>query len=454
MARYLARSLPDSFRAEARRWSGALGDPERFLSDHVASQDSPGSRERLAAAIERLAYGDPRAAAGHWRALANRYDFGDELAARVSRHVALWLARHHETDAYDALVDLDGEAVDTEVRRWRVLAALRRGAFDYALAHIDALPADERDRERWRYWRGACLAETGGAGARALFAELAGERSYYGCLAADALGGDYSYRHRAISADERTIARLAADPAFIRARELFFTGLDGRGRSEWDAAVRSLPPEQRTQAALLAHRWGWHSRAIATLAGEERYDDLEVRYPLPHAATFAKHATAARVDAAWALGVARSESLFMPDIRSPAGAIGVMQLTPATARRTARELGEPWQGLVTLTGPDSNIRLGTWFLGRMQARFGGNPVLATAAYNAGPLRVEDWLPQAGPLDARIWIETIPYAETRSYVRRVLTAETIFHWRLGADGTRLSARLTDVPPAQTLAQLAD
>jgi len=215
MARYLARSLPDSFRAEARRWSGALGDPERFLSDHVASQDSPGSRERLAAAIERLAYGDPRAAAGHWRALANRYDFGDELAARVSRHVALWLARHHETDAYDALVDLDGEAVDTEVRRWRVLAALRRGAFDYALAHIDALPADERDRERWRYWRGACLAETGGAGARALFAELAGERSYYGCLAADALGGDYSYRHRAPAAPAwHCVQRPPARPAF------------------------------------------------------------------------------------------------------------------------------------------------------------------------------------------------------------------------------------------------
>lgn len=454
MARYLARSLPDSFQDEARRWSRALGDPERFLADRDAAQDWPASRERLAAAIERLAYADPRAASHHWEVLAKRYDFGDGLAARVSRHVALWLARHHEGEAYDALIDLDGAAVDAEVRRWRVLSALRQGAFADVLAHIDALPADERETARWRYWRGVALAETGGAGARALFAELAGDRSYYGFLAADALRGDYAYGHRALAADERAIASLAADPAFIRARELFFTGLDGRGRSEWDAAVRGLPPAERTQAALLAHRWGWHSRAIATLADEERYDDLEVRYPLPHAAAFAKHATAARVDAAWALGVARSESLFMPDIRSAAGAVGVMQLTPATARRTAQELGEPWQGLVTLTDPDSNIRLGTWFLGRMQARFGGNPVLATAAYNAGPLRVEDWLPRADPLDARIWIETIPYAETRSYVRRVLTAETIFHWRLGAKGTRLSARLTEVPPAQTLARLAD
>ncbi len=76
----------------------------------------------------------------------------------------------------------------------------------------------------------------------------------------------------------------------------------------------------------------------------------------------------------------------------------------------------------------------------MLERFGGNRVLATAAYNAGPHRVDEWLDGAAALDTRIWIETIPFNETRSYVRRVFEAETIFHWRMTGEMRRLSDEL--------------
>ena len=79
----------------------------------------------------------------------------------------------------------------------------------------------------------------------------------------------------------------------------------------------------------------------------------------------------------------------------------------------------------------------------MLNRFADNPVLATAAYNAGPHRVENWLPDSGALDARIWIENIPYNETRSYVRRVLADDVIFNWRLTGKSHRLSDVLPDV-----------
>jgi soluble lytic murein transglycosylase len=89
----------------------------------------------------------------------------------------------------------------------------------------------------------------------------------------------------------------------------------------------------------------------------------------------------------------------------------------------------------------------------MFERFDENRVLATAAYNTGPLNVEAWLPDSKPLDARIWIENIPYNETRQYVRRVLTAGTIFHWRLTGQTKRLSADLSAIdPPAATVADL--
>jgi soluble lytic murein transglycosylase len=135
----------------------------------------------------------------------------------------------------------------------------------------------------------------------------------------------------------------------------------------------------------------------------------------------------------------------MRDARSGAGAVGLMQLLPSTGRNVAREISIPYSGLVTLTDPVINIRLGTHYLGDMASRYDGNRVLATAAYNAGPQRVDSWLPESGSVDARIWIEGIPYEETRKYVRRVMTAETIYGWRLTGRLQRLSDELSVVLP---------
>ena len=143
----------------------------------------------------------------------------------------------------------------------------------------------------------------------------------------------------------------------------------------------------------------------------------------------------------------------MRDVRSRAGAIGLMQLMPATGRQVAQEIKLAYSGLDTLTDPNHNIRLGTSYLGSMVERYDGNHVPATAAYNAGPHRVDRWLPQSGVVDARVWIENIPFNETRKYVRRVLAAETIFHWRLTGEVRRLSDELPVVqppPPEQRVA----
>jgi soluble lytic murein transglycosylase len=309
------------------------------------------------------------------------------------------------------------------------------------------MPPDERDAEEWRYWRAVALKEIGQVNAaKSGFERLALERSYYGFLAADELGRPYAFLHNALIVDEKELESLGNRHELIRARELFLVGLDGRGRSEWDAAVAYFTEPQKAHAAVLADRWGWHSRAISAAASIGEYDDLSLRYPLPFRDTFEEHASNARIATTWAYGIARSESLFMRDIRSSAGAIGLMQLMPATGRTVAGEINLPYVGLDTLTDPIANIRLGTAYLGQMATRYGGNQVLATAAYNAGPHRVDRWVPDRGSIDARIWIENIPFNETRSYVRRVMAADTIFHWRLNGTTRRLSDTLPLVEAA--------
>ena len=89
----------------------------------------------------------------------------------------------------------------------------------------------------------------------------------------------------------------------------------------------------------------------------------------------------------------------------------------------------------------------------MEERYGGNRVLATAAYNAGPHRVDRWLPESGSVDARVWIENIPFNETRKYVKRVLAAQAIFHWRMTGKIRRLSDELIAIKSAEDTPKLA-
>lgn len=443
-ARWLAKSIDQKHIDIASQWIRAQRNPETFVRRHRQWLDDPATLNQLVYAIERITYRDPVRALEHWKDVLQRQEFPPDQEHGVWRHIALWMARDRLPGAYDALVSLPVGPNDEEILRWRARTSLREGNWQNLVLDIGAMTEAERDTEDWRFWHAVALKRLGRAEeSLTALTTLAAERSYYGFLAADELGMPYALNASAIVADEEVIAKLEEMPELVRARELYFVRQDSRGRSEWQSAVNHLAADEKVQAAILAQRWGWHSRAIASAASVGEYDDLALRYPLPYLEAFESLSAEAGIPHTWAYSVARSESLFMRDIRSHAGAIGLMQLMPATGRQVARELRLPFSGQDTLTDPDSNIRLGTTYLGQMAERFGGNRVLATAAYNAGPHRVAQWLPGTGSLDARIWIESIPFNETRKYVRRVLEAETIFHWRMTGERRRLSDHLPEV-----------
>jgi len=453
LARWLAKNIDQPHVDEAALWIQAQSNPEAFLTHHNPSINGPTYRRQLTYAAERLTYRDPELARRLWHRVEKRYGFSAEQELRTERHIALWTARDNLPGGHKLLTKLPIAAQDDEVLRWRARTSLRDTRWKRLLIDIAAMTPVERESEEWRYWHAVALQHLGRvAEANTAFASLSQERSYYGFLAADELGQDYALDSSQLAMDDAALASVANQPGIVRARELFLVGLDSRGRSEWDAAVRHLDPDEKLQAAILADRWGWHSRAISTVASLKQYDDLALRYPLPWQQQFEFYSSAAKISPTWAYGIARSESLFMRDVRSSAGAIGLMQLMPATGRQVAKEIRLPYSGLTTLTDPESNIRLGTSYLGQMAERFGGNYVLATAAYNAGPHRVDRWLPERGSEDARVWIENIPFNETRKYVKRVLSAQAIFHWRMTGKLQRLSdeLRLVEAASATRLA----
>jgi soluble lytic murein transglycosylase len=152
------------------------------------------------------------------------------------------------------------------------------------------------------------------------------------------------------------------------------------------------------------------------------------------------------VDPAVALGVIRQESSFDIGAVSPSGARGLMQLMPFTAEAVAKQIGTPVSLVSLTTDPADNMRLGTEYLHQMLSRFDNSLPLAVAAYNAGPHRVDQWLPEygdprIGPIDMVDWIELIPLNETRNYVQRVLENVVVYRARRGESTPTLLAQWT-------------
>jgi len=144
--------------------------------------------------------------------------------------------------------------------------------------------------------------------------------------------------------------------------------------------------------------------------------------------------------------VVRQESAFVVDARSQAGALGLMQLMPSTGRLTGRKLNIRIRSNRALLDIENNLRLGMNYLKEVLGRNNGNQVLATASYNAGPNRVNSWMPEQ-PMDADIWVETIPYNETRDYVKNVMSYTTVYNFRLENNPVRLSTRMPSIAPVE-------
>ena len=152
-----------------------------------------------------------------------------------------------------------------------------------------------------------------------------------------------------------------------------------------------------------------------------------------------------------ALAIARRESEFDIGVTSPAGARGLMQLMPGTARSMARRLGEAYKPDALLTDWRYNARLGSAYLEHLTDEFGQSYVLVAAAYNAGPGRVRQWIkrygdPRQADVDPVDWIEHIPFNETRNYVMRVMESLPVYRARLTRETgpIRLSQELRETP----------
>ncbi len=438
LARYLKRYLSEPEARWADSWLKLYNDPTRISQVRIDDPPHPMLAEMLTQAVQRLSWRNIDAAYQSWLGLSGQVAFSDWQHLQVARSLMGQLSRQETTlqsQQITALLPKQYLHLDSTLSEKQLQHALQTGDWELTLLTIEGLPKQEQQQDRWRYWQARALISLQRKDeGEAILKELSGDRSYYGFLAAQRLGDTPSLLHEKLDADPQLMHRLMRHPAMLRAYELHRLGRSLPARREWNLAMNRRSDDELRAAARLAEHWDWPSQAIITLARLRQWNDLELRFPLAHQAEITSLSEHAGIDTAWVFAILRQESAFMQDAKSSVGARGLMQLMPKTAEAVASELRQPFRSPDDLFQPKVNLKLGTGYLNKIYRRLQENPVLATAAYNAGPWRVERWLPKQTQA-ADIWIETVPYAETREYLKRVLAYTVIYNYRLGEDPSR-------------------
>ena len=444
-AQALGAGLPGKDRVPDREFGEVSREPLRALDRGNFAWTTGGGRELALFALERAARADAGAARPAWVKVRDRMPEADRRYGNA--RLAFHAARQLNPAANDWFREAGSVPLSADAHAWRVRAALRAQAWDDVAAAIDAMPEAQRQEAAWRYWRARALAAQGrGDDANALLAVLAGETHFYGVLAAEALGRRFVPPASVpVTPPADAVAAFAARPAVKRAVKLAELDLRPESQREWVYVVRSLPDDDALLlAAGYASSVGLYDRAINTADRTQARHDYALRYLAPYRTEFEAAAKAHDVDVALLYAIARQESRFAVDIVSSAGAVGLMQLMPGTARWVAKQLARNDYRPALIGDAELNTQFGAYYFKYWLERLDRMPALAAAAYNAGPGRAQAWRPPA-PLEGAIWVETIPFNETRDYVKKVLANAIVYGHAFNSSQQPLTTRLGTVAP---------
>lgn len=436
--------LPASIAPAPHDARQALNSPAAWLNRLPANFAVHRSQRELAiAALTRLAREDARIAFTRLLRLQDR--FSHEERAHLHAVIAMHAAIDHFPEALQFYHATRSDSLTPMQHAWRVRAALRAGVWKEVEQSIGAMSSQQAAEPEWVYRLARALIERGNqAGARPLLQSLAADNHFYGLLAAEALGQPFSppLAPSLLPADK--LAEAENDPSIQRALALLRLDLRTEGVREWIWALRGRDEQFRLAAAHLALRHGLYDRAINTAELANPREHFGLRFLTPYRDLIEPEVRTQGLDLSWIYGLMRQESRFAAPARSSAGAQGLMQVMPATGKWVASKIGLRSYHPRQLTDPHTNVLLGTSYMRLILDDLERHPVLASAAYNAGPSRAQRWRDQK-TLEGAIYIETIPFDETRDYVKKVMANTTIYAAMLEGRSQSLTARLGSIQP---------
>ncbi|MDQ6950821.1 MAG: transglycosylase SLT domain-containing protein [Mariprofundales bacterium] len=434
------KSLAVRDRKLLRRWRAGRRDVIKVVRNWpLQSTMSPHEKDIFTDLLQRLSRQDPLLG---WQQL-QRFSavFTTQQRMHLEYSLALRAARHQLPQAAIWLAALPAETQNDATRSWRARLLLQQHDWAATQTTIAAMPLAQRQQSEWVYWRARALEQLGQPQlAQAAFTVLAKDRGYFSFLSAERLGLPYRLREAPSVVAKKEVDALANIAGIQRAHEWLRLGKKSKARREWYRALQHMDRSKWEAAGVLAAQWHWLDRAIFALTQGKAFDDLALRFPMGYSDQVQHASRASGLSPSIIWGIIRQESAFGVQARSPRGAMGLMQLMPRTARMVAKHHRLAKSSSRHLFDPAINIRIGSYYLASMQRRFDGNIALATAAYNAGPHRVRQWLRRQPYQDGAIWVASIPFTETRHYVQHVLAYAVVYDWRRGVVPVQISQRL--------------
>ncbi|HSX20072.1 MAG TPA: transglycosylase SLT domain-containing protein [Gammaproteobacteria bacterium] len=425
LARHLAKDLPHEDAKLVELWIRTHHDPHLIHKPHYFTIEHAAVTEMIIHAIVKIAKTNPEDAVRLWQEWERRHAFNEHHWGILVKEIGLVLARKYDPNAEKWLETIPKHLVTKEVTDLQLKLAVSKNSWGSITKTYLNLPEEESRTDKWLYWYARALEMLGNREAsQEILAGLSKSRNYYGFLASTRSLKPYSFNHETSDIPPEIVNKVLLKPAVIRAHELKQIGRAHVGKTEWVKAIETLSDQERLAAAQLAQEWEMPNWSIVALSNASNKNDLVLRFPKNFSEYIHKEARNNDIDPEVLFAITRQESAFIPHAKSPAGALGLMQLMPQTGKMVARVSREPLRHHSELLKPDKNIRLGSMYLRMMLDQNQQNHALAAASYNAGPHRVANWIPEYDmPVDS--WIELIPFKETREYVQNFLTYTVIY-----------------------------
>ncbi|MDP3560880.1 MAG: transglycosylase SLT domain-containing protein [Legionellaceae bacterium] len=345
-------------------------------------------------------------------------------------HIALYKAMRNEEDAVYWLNKVKTNYYTEQLLDWEIRYAIAHHHWDKLISLINHL--QNKDLPNWQYWLARAYEATGNKSqAIELYQQLGNKRNYYGFLANIRLRKRLSFENEPVNKnpDALTIYKPITD----QIKSL------SASRQNWLAArllndfISELPKEEKSALAYwVANELHWNGRSIYLSNNEVLNNQLALRFPLVYQEIIHKFSSFYQISRPLIYAIIRQESTFFEDIVSSAGANGLMQIMPRTAKIVTKEARINYSNSSELFNSEKNINIGTAYLRQLAREFHSHPVLMAAAYNAGPRQVRYWLRNHQPKEIDVWIETLPWQETRNYLKNIIAFYAVYQYRLRED----------------------
>lgn len=362
-----------------------------------------------------------------WEQIKTKKILNESQKQAFIAHIALYKAMRNHEDAGVWFKKVKPQYYNDLLIDWQIRLALK----NHDWKHVEHLINDSKNKDTpcWQYWLARSLEEQNKkTEARAIFQSLSKTRQYYGFLASIHLNKNPSFENEKPTTNPDTLKPYK--PFIDQVKYLYHSKQSLQASRLLNDFISELPKDEASALVYWVDtELQWHGKSVYLSNNETLNNQLILRFPLAYKNTIKTYAQKYSIPPEFVYAIIRQESGFREDVTSTAGARGLMQVMPFTAKVVSKADKISYTDQQQLFLSQKNINIGVAYLKQLTRRFSNHPVLVAAAYNAGPKQVVYWLKTHPPKEIDVWIETLPWQETRNYLKNVMAFYIVYQYRL-------------------------